>query len=112
MLLSGETSEAPVQRPDGSRIKVRFPPVADKAGEKILESELSQTIGKELQNKSPEDKLDVFGVTVYSHCLSQFGGIDGKEIISSKRTKRQSPTEVPRPRKNAAQRRFKAADDI
>lgn len=50
VILSGETSMPPVQRPDGSRINDRFPPATDKAA--WGKTQLSQMFRNELQKKT------------------------------------------------------------
>lgn len=53
-------------------------------GKKQLDSELSIQLGNEMQKKPLEEKLDLLGEIVYSHCLSQLGGSEWKEVISPK----------------------------
>lgn len=112
IVLSGEATDPPFEKPNGLRIKVRFLHAAEKAAWIELDSELSQVLGKELQNKSFKSKLDYFGDSVYSHCLCQFGGRVRKEVTSSKNTRRQRQIVVLRAWKNPAGERFKAAVDI
>lgn len=49
VVLSREATAPSFERPDGSRIKVRFPPAAYKTARKKIDSEMSQVLGNELQ---------------------------------------------------------------
>lgn len=53
-------------------------------GKKQIDSELSIQLGNEMQQKPLDEKLDLFVEIVYSHCLSQLGGSEWKEVISPK----------------------------
>lgn len=46
IVLSGEATDPPFEKPNGLRIKVRFLPAAEKAVWIELNSELSQLLGK------------------------------------------------------------------
>lgn len=72
---SGDTTEPPFERPDSQRIRVRFPPAANK--QKKLDSELSHVLVNGLQKKLLKEKLDTFREIV--HLL---GGNERKEVTS------------------------------
>lgn len=93
----------PFERPEGSIIKIRFTPDADEPAWKQLGSERSQALGQTQQCKSLEDKLDLLGEIVYSHCLSQLGS-ERKEVTSPQKTMRQVWIGVLKTLKKAARR--------
>lgn len=69
-------------------------------------------LAKELQKKKQlEENENIFREIMYSHCLRETDVSERKEVSSPQKTRRQNQTEVLRAWKNAARKRFKAADN-
>lgn len=51
-VLSGEASSPPFERLDGPKVKVKFPPAANKLTWKQIDSKLSQALAEGLLNRS------------------------------------------------------------
>jgi hypothetical protein len=88
---------------------IKFSPANEKSQWSKLEISLVDTLTKELRGKSLDDKIKVFGETIYQHCYQLFGTIE-KTIrgarVAPHRSRRQLKITELRRQKNVARKQF------